>query len=213
MTAKLFACYTLLMTNELEKPLEWHNETRKVSELVPYERNPRKITEDQMEYLKISLKKYNLVDVPTIDTDGTLISGHQRTRALHLIGRGDDVIDVRVPNRKLTEEEFKYLNIEANKLRGIYDFEILAADFDVEELLSLGFSERELDMIDFPEIEGVSIGDETEDFENKKYELLFDTDEDYKEFLSIIRRIQEGYVDKSLSNALLTYLRDNAKTT
>lgn len=133
----------------MTKPLSWHNETRKVSDLIPYQRNPRRITEDQMEYLKASLKKYNLVDVPTIDADGVLVSGHQRARALSILGRGDEEIDVRVPNRKLTEEEFKHLNIEANKLRGAFDFDMLSADFNLEELRSIGFSEAELGMIDF----------------------------------------------------------------
>lgn len=192
--------------------LVWHNEKRKVSDLIPYERNPRKITEDQMDYLKTSLQKYNLVEVPTVDIDNTLVSGHMRTRALSLLGRGEEEIDVRVPNRKLTEEEFKNLNIESNKLRGMFDFEILGADFMQEELLNLGFSERELDMVEFPELEGVTIGSDAEgNFENKKYELVFENKEDYLEFLSLIKKLQEMYVDRSLSDSLLTYLRDNVK--
>lgn len=133
------------MSKELIVPdLVWHNEKRKVKDLIPYERNPRKITEEQMEYLKKSLARYNLVDVPIIDTDGVLVSGHQRSKALSLLGRGDEEIDVRIPNRKLTEEEFKNLNIESNKLRGMFDYEMLAAEFDISELKDLGFSDIEL---------------------------------------------------------------------
>lgn len=196
---------------ETATDLEWHNEKRKVNDLIPFERNPRKITEDQMEYLKNSIKKFNLVDVPTIDADGTLVSGHQRTRALSLLGRGDEEIDVRVPNRKLSKEEFKHLNIEANKLRGIFDFEILGADFSQEELLNIGFSERELDMVDFPELEDYTIGSDTGDFENKKYELIFENKEDYLSFLWCIKELQKMYVDKSLSDSLLSFLKDNVK--
>lgn len=191
--------------------LVWHNEKRKVKDLVPFGRNPRKITEDQMEYLKTSLQKYNLVEVPTIDIDNTLVAGHMRTRALSLLGRGDEEIDVRVPSRKLTEEEFKHLNIESNKLRGMFDFEMLGADFEQEELLNLGFSARELDMVDFPELEGVTIGSDVEgNFENKKYELIFENKEDYLEFLSLIRKVQtDFYPESSLSDSLLKYLRDS----
>lgn len=129
--------------------LEWSNKRIKVSELIPYERNPRKITDSEIKKLKKSLEEYNLVDIPVIDFDNILVSGHQRARALFLLGRGEEEIDVRVPNRKLTEKEFKNLNLELNKLRGIFDFEMLGADFEVDELKDIGFTEIELGLKTF----------------------------------------------------------------
>ena len=199
--------------NQIVSDLVWSNEKRKVNDLIPYERNPRKITEEQMDYLQTSLKKFNLVEVPTIDTDGTLVAGHMRTKALALIGRGEEMIDVRVPNRKLTPEEFKQLNIESNKLRGFFDFEMLGADFSQEELLDIGFSARELDMVDFPELEDIAFAKDNPDFDNLKYELLFANKEDYDSFLAIIRKIQQDfYPDKSLSDSLLTFLKNENRT-
>jgi ParB-like chromosome segregation protein Spo0J len=89
--------------------LSWTTSKRKVDNLLPQEVNPRKITTKQMSDLKKSLKKYNLVEIPAIDLDGTILAGHQRIKALQLLGRGDEEIDVRIPNRKLTEKEIKYL--------------------------------------------------------------------------------------------------------
>ena len=58
--------------NELLAPLEWYTVQRKVSELVPYEYNPRKISDIDKERLKKSLEKFNLVEIPVIDIDNTL---------------------------------------------------------------------------------------------------------------------------------------------
>ena len=89
------------------KKLKWHNEKRKVNDLLPYSKNPRKINDKQISDLKRSLKKFNLVEIPAIDVDNKIIAGHQRIKVLQLLGRGDEVIDVRVPNRKLTSKEYE----------------------------------------------------------------------------------------------------------
>ncbi len=124
--------------------LSWHTAKKRVNDLLPQEVNPRKITDKQMSDLKKSLKKYNLVEIPAIDMDGTILAGHQRIKALQLLGRGDEEIDVRVPNRKLTEQESKQYLISSNKLGGDWDFELLR-DFEPEILLDSGFHQLEID--------------------------------------------------------------------
>ena len=42
--------------------LVWHTETRRIKDLKDHEKNPRKITKDQMEKLKQSLKSFNYVE-------------------------------------------------------------------------------------------------------------------------------------------------------
>jgi len=118
-------------------PLEWHNEKRKVKDLIPYEFNPRTLTEEKKEKLIKSLEKFNLAEVPAINTDNKIIAGHQRVKILLHLNRGEDVIDVRVPNRELTEQEFKEYNITSNVPAGYWDLDILEehfADIDLEEL-------------------------------------------------------------------------------
>ena len=56
--------------------IEWHNEKRKIKELVPYVSNPRQITEKQAEDLKKSLDKFGLAASLVINTDNTIIGGH-----------------------------------------------------------------------------------------------------------------------------------------
>lgn len=128
------------------KSLIWHTEKRVVDDLLPSPKNPRVMPDKTMEDLKKSLKKFNLVEIPAIDLDGKICAGHQRIRALQVLGRGKEEIEVRVPNRKLTEEEYKRYMLTSNAVIGDWDFEKLK-DFDVDLLVDIGFDQLELDSI------------------------------------------------------------------
>lgn len=124
-------------------PLVWTTVRKKIDDLVPYSGNPRVITDQQMEDLKRSLKRYNVVELAAIDVDGTIIAGNQRLRALQLLGRGQEMVEVRQPNRKLTKTEFEGYLIGSNSLGGTWDWQKLKS-FDFGTLLDLGFGETEL---------------------------------------------------------------------
>ncbi|MFH1792692.1 MAG: DNA methyltransferase [Patescibacteria group bacterium] len=128
------------------KHLSWHTEKRRIKDLIPYELNPRKLPDDQAKKLKESLTKFDLVEIPAIDTDNKIVAGHQRMKILLLLGRGDEEIDVRVPNRKLTRAEFEEYNIRSNKNAGEWDLDLLAT-LDEDFLSEIGFSSEELDDI------------------------------------------------------------------
>jgi len=123
--------------------LKWHTVQRKVNDLVPQDINPRKITNSQMASLKKSLKRYNLCEIPAIDIDNKILAGHQRVKALQLLGRGDTIIDVRIPNRKLSDEEAKQYLIASNALGGTWNFESLKT-FDLNFLIDCGFDQIQL---------------------------------------------------------------------
>lgn len=125
------------------KALSWTTVQKRVNDIIPQEVNPRKITDKQMSDLKRSLKKFNLVEIPAVDYDGTILAGHQRIKALQLLGRGDELIDIRTPNRKLSEQEAKEYLIGSNKLGGDWDFDLLKS-FDMETLTFAGFDQIEL---------------------------------------------------------------------
>ncbi len=125
------------------KKLKWLTVSKKVNDLIPQKINPRIITTKQMLDIKKSLQKYNLVEIPAIDIDGKILAGHQRIKALQLLDRGEEIIDVRIPNRKLTEKEAKQYLIASNKLGGSWDFEALKS-FDMEILQLAGFEDMEI---------------------------------------------------------------------
>ncbi len=157
------------MDNVNNSSLVWTTINKKVNDLIPQKINPRKISSKQMEDLKKSLQKFNLVEIPAIDFDGTILAGHQRLQALKLLGRGEEVIEVRFPNRKLTEDEAKEYLIGSNKLGGEFDFELLKLNFDENLLLDVGFTNLEIDEIFFQdkEVKEDNINIEKEIKENK----------------------------------------------
>ena len=148
-------------------PLVWHTESRVIDALIPYKKNPRQMTKKQAADLQKSLEELNVIDIPAIDTDETIVGGHQRCRILQLLGRGKETTDVRVPNRKLTEREFRSANLRLNRNLAEWDFDMLADMGDDGLLRDCGWTDIELkgifqlDMKDPPTGEGEGGGSET----------------------------------------------------
>lgn len=124
--------------SDILAPLEWYTVQRKVSELIPCDFNPRQITDEELGRLKKSLEKFNLVEIPAIDIDNVLIAGHQRVAAMYILGRGEELIDVRIPNRKLTEEEFKEYMLRSNIHNGEFDWSKIEEFFHDIDLSGIG---------------------------------------------------------------------------
>lgn len=143
--------------------LKWITIQKKVNDLIPFDQNPRKMSDEQFTSLAKSLETFNIVEIPAIDFDNKIISGHQRIKALQLLGRGEEIIDVRYPNRKLTDEEYRKYLITSNKVHGEWDEELLHDFFEPDLLLDSGFSHEEIEEI-FPEL----LSAEDDDFDVEK---------------------------------------------
>jgi DNA modification methylase len=130
----------------IKAKLTWSTAKRKVSDLVPWDKNPRKLTEDEERNLRASLEKFNLMSIPVINTDNRIVSGHQRTKILYLLGRKDEIIDVRIPNRPLTEVEYEEAALRENQNTGSWNQELLK-EMDMEMLLEVGFGDEDLQML------------------------------------------------------------------
>ena len=136
--------------------LLWKTEQRKINDLIPFKKNPRKISAAQIKQLQKSLEKFNLVEIPAINMDNKIIADHQRLKILQRLNRGEEIIDVRIPNRKLTDEEFKEYLLRSNKNQAEWDFDLLK-DFDSDLLFDVGFEEVNLDnTLNFNEIEEIT---------------------------------------------------------
>ena len=127
--------------------LIWHTKDIRVSELVPNLKNPRTISPKQTQDLRRSFKKFNLVEIPVADLDLKVLAGHQRLMVLKLLGRENEMIPVRLPNRKLTQKEYDEYLLGSNRLGGEFDWSKLAEDFDMETLLVSGFDDNDLSHI------------------------------------------------------------------
>jgi DNA modification methylase len=129
------------------KKLLWHIEKRKVSDLIAWDKNPHTMNDKERANLSKSLDKFDYVEVVIINTDNRLIGGHQRLKDFISKGKHNELIDVRVPNRKLTEKEFEELAIRLNKNRGHDDEALLKQFFAADDLKDWGFDEQELNNI------------------------------------------------------------------
>ncbi len=131
----------------MSRKLRWRTEKRKVSDLLPFKHNPRTLSDKQKEDLIRSIRKFGLVEIPAVNTDGKIIAGHQRVAVLQLLGRGKEEIEVRVPNRPLTQTEYKQYLLTSNRVHGDWNYEILTAHFDIDTMLVSGFDDNDLSAI------------------------------------------------------------------
>lgn len=124
--------------------LEWHNEKRRVKDLIPADYNPRYLTPKDRQELEESITRFNEVEPVVVNIgkrNNVLIGGHQRATIYADLGK--DEIDVRVPNRELTIGEETELNLRLNKNTGSWDWKKLK-DIDIDQLLQVGFGDEEL---------------------------------------------------------------------
>ena len=127
--------------------ITWKNGTRKLSQLIPWDVNPRQLTERQAEHLETSLRKFGLAQPFLISPNNDIYDGHQRQALMDIMHEygHDAVIDVRVSSRLLTDDERRELVVRLHENTGEWDYDALANVYDVEELGEWGFPEWKID--------------------------------------------------------------------
>lgn len=146
--------------------ITWKLETRKLSQLKDHPKNPRRLSKDQEFHLRTSLEKFGIVDKIAINTDGTIIGGHQRKRVIKKMGMKS--VECYVPDRELNEIEMDELNIRLNKNTGEFDWECLANEWNPEDLIAWGFTCEELFSSSAKELESAA-DEENKEEEKKKH--------------------------------------------
>jgi len=147
--------------------ITWENDKRKLSELIPWPRNPRQVKVDQVRRLQESIDLFGQPETIAIGPGNEIYNGHQRLKSW-ADKYGDIEVDVRVASRELSEKEREKLTVFLHKgAAGEWDFDVLANEFDVDDLLDWGFEDWELQvqgMGDLPEFKEYdeSIADEVE---------------------------------------------------
>ena len=117
---------------------------REINSLIFAEYNPRQLTKDQYQNLKDSISRFGLVDPIIVnsnkDRKNIIVGGHQRVK----VAKDMDIEYVPVLEVDLTYEKERELNIRLNKNTGEWDIDILANNFDMEELIDFGFNDEDL---------------------------------------------------------------------
>lgn len=120
-----------------------------ISELVLMDKNPRKISKENFERLKKSLQnnKEFFEARPIICSNRTgkniIIAGNQRYRAAKELG----IKKVPCAIMTLTEEKEKEINIRDNVELGEWDYDILANEFNEEDLKDWGVNYNSIDTV------------------------------------------------------------------
>lgn len=147
-----------------------------IEKLKPAEYNPRKdLQPEDEEWRKIqrSIEEFGYVDPIIVNSDMTVIGGHQRLKVLKDLGYTE--IECNVVNLDKTRE--KALNVALNKISGEWDcnkledllLELKEADID---LLSTGFDNEEIEKILSESEEIINDNEEVDlsDFKDDKFQ-------------------------------------------
>jgi 16S rRNA G966 N2-methylase RsmD len=126
----------------------WRIEYKKPIELSDHKSNPRKISKERFELLKDRIKSQGFRVPPSVDNDYILLAGHQRIKALIDMGLGDEPIAISVPEFKLTEKERQEILSSDNLSWGEFDYDILANEFEMEDLIEWGFDKMDFGVIE-----------------------------------------------------------------
>jgi len=186
-----------------KKIRETRVEFRKTSELIPYARNSRKHSEEQILQIASSIKEFGFTKPVLIDENSSIIAGHGAVLAALKMGM-DEVPTITLPH--LSESQKRAYIIADNRiaLNSSWDEEMLnieLSDLSDESfnLSVLGFSDQELSKILESE---ASINDEIDDGIDyqEKFAVLVacDNETDQKEKFEKLQEL--GYECKLLVN-------------
>lgn len=125
------------MSGENKSSIQWVSRKVKVSDLKPYEKNPRKVSKESYDNLLKSMREDGYHQRILTTKDLRVMGGHQRIKALKEIGLTE--IEILHPDRDITDEQFKRILVRDNLDYGAWDYNLLAEIMPVAELQELGF--------------------------------------------------------------------------
>ena len=143
-------------------------EYKKISEITPYENNPR-INDEAVKYVANSIKEFGFKNPIIIDSGGVIIAGHTRLKAAIELGM-EEVPTITADY--LTEEQVNAFRLADNKVSekahwdlGMLEEELANLDIDMEDFGFDRFDELDNNITSNKEI---SIGDyDDEEFKHE----------------------------------------------
>ena len=135
-----------------------------ISNIKPYENNPRKLSEQAIEKVAMSLKEYGFRQPIVVDKDMVIVAGHTRFRASKKLGLKQVPISV-IDN--LSEEQINAYRIADNRTAEEAEWDNELLKMEIKELEAkdfkldlLGFNDEQLNNILFEEKQGLTDEDE-----------------------------------------------------
>ncbi len=143
--------------------INWTLAVYPIKSLKAHEKNPRQISKEQFQHLESLIAKFGFIDRPIINTDLTIICGHQRIKVLKK--QKAKTVECWVPDKLLDDKDVEELMVRHNLNQGAFDYDLLANNFDVLELLDWGFSESQLMGLSKEDLEMDMLGDNENELE------------------------------------------------
>lgn len=117
---------------------------KKITDIKPYEKNPRK-NDEAVKYVAASIKEFGFKVPIVIDKDGIIVAGHTRWKAAKKLGL-DEVPCIIADD--LTDEQIKAFRLADNKVseKAEWDFDLLNSELDDLfdfDMTSFGFEDIE----------------------------------------------------------------------
>ena len=135
-----------------------------ISNIKPYENNPRKLSEQAIEKVAMSLKEYGFRQPIVVDKDMVIVAGHTRYRASKKLGLKQVPISI-IDN--LSEEQINAYRIADNRTAEESEWDNELLKMEIKELEAkdfkldlLGFNDEQLNNILFEEKQGLTDEDE-----------------------------------------------------
>ena len=133
-----------------------------VSEVRPYEKNPRKNAE-AVKYVRASIEKFGFKQPIVIDSNRVIISGHTRLEAAKSLGMAevpcivaDDLTDAQVKALRLADNkvaefaewDLDLLGGELGELADISDIDMGDFGFDLSEFDNIGLNDEDTEVVE-----------------------------------------------------------------
>ena len=136
----------------MPESIKWTDAKRKLSELIPWDVNPRQMTEKQAAHLQTSIDKFGIAQPFLISPNNDIYDGHQRKSLLAIMKQyGHDAeIPCRMSNRMLTDDERRELVIRLHENTGEWDWDMVPNLYDIEELGEWGMAEWKIERATIP---------------------------------------------------------------
>lgn len=187
--------------------------SKKISELNEADYNPRQLTNKQHEDLKDSLEKFGFVDPIIVNINpkrqNVVIGGHQRLKVAKLMAMSE----VPCVELNLSKTKERELNVRLNKNSGGWDWDKLANQFDLNELLDWGFEEKEILWVDnqFDLSDDNYVPESNEQYGNAiiQYNIIFDNEKQQSNWYDFLNKLKGKYSNlETHASRIDSFLRD-----
>lgn len=175
--------------------------SRFVNELVPYENNPRKISDEAIDAVAESIQEFGFKNPILIDKNNVIIAGH--TRRLASLKLGLETVPCVVVD-DLTPQQIKALRLADNKTNELADWDIGGLDIELGDLLDMdmerfGFESFMDDGLD----DGFSLADgDRSPIQTMSFTFSDEQAEEIKQAIADMKRTDEfkNYYDEKNQN-------------